>query len=50
MENKKRKLALGICPKCGGRLVKRVESGVVYYGCTNFPKCTFTIDKIDDCA
>ena len=32
------------CPRCGGKLVKRVarkgaNAGSVFYGCENYPKC-----------
>ncbi len=31
------------CPKCGGKLVKRVskKTGKSFYGCTAYPKCDF---------
>lgn len=37
-----------ICPRCGGKLVLRTASkganaGNQFWGCTNFPKCRFTI-------
>ena len=50
IENKKTGLSQGICPNCGGKLVERKGPSGAFYGCTNFPKCTFTIDKIADCA
>ena len=32
-----------ICPRCGGKLVLRTsKSGNKFYGCENYPKCTFT--------
>ncbi len=37
-----RKLESGICPKCGGRLVLRNGRYGSFYGCSNYPKCTFT--------
>ena len=36
------KIALGICPKCGGALVKRTGRYGSFYGCSNYPKCRFT--------
>ena len=38
-----------ICPRCGGKLVKRVSSkgayaGREFFGCSNFPKCRYTKD------
>ncbi|MBR6803481.1 MAG: NERD domain-containing protein [Paludibacteraceae bacterium] len=37
-----RKKNSGICPKCGGVLVKRNGKFGVFYGCTNYPQCDFT--------
>ena len=37
-----RKLASGICPKCGGSLVRRNGKYGSFYGCSNYPKCRFT--------
>ena len=32
----------GICPVCGGNIVKmKSKKGFAYYGCSNYPKCTF---------
>ena len=36
------KLAVGICPKCGGRLVQRSGRYGMFYGCSNYPRCRFT--------
>lgn len=33
----------GICPKCGGHLVERNGKYGTFYGCSNYPKCRFTI-------
>lgn len=33
----------GICPKCGGHLVERNGKYGSFYGCSNYPKCRFTI-------
>jgi len=38
-----RKIASGICPKCGGSLVQRHGKFGYFYGCSNYPKCRFTI-------
>ena len=40
--NYKRKLASGICPKCGGKLVLRSGKFGNFYGCSNYPNCNFT--------
>jgi hypothetical protein len=33
----------GICPKCGGQLVQRNGKYGTFYGCSNYPKCRFTV-------
>lgn len=35
----------GICPKCGGELRLRNGKFGEFYGCSNYPKCKFTIDS-----
>lgn len=37
------KIASGICPKCGGTLVARNGKYGKFYGCSNYPKCKYTI-------
>lgn len=37
------KIASGICPKCGGTLVERMGRYGSFYGCSNYPKCRFTV-------
>lgn len=33
---------VGVCPKCGGAIEKRVsKAGKTFYGCANYPKCDF---------
>ena len=36
------KVAAGICPKCGGKLVLRNGKRGKFYGCSNYPKCRYT--------
>lgn len=37
------------CPKCGGDIViKKTHRGKVFYGCSNYPKCTFAAWKKED--
>lgn len=36
------KIRSGICPKCGGHLIKRKGRYGSFYGCSNYPKCKFT--------
>ncbi|MGB6873433.1 MAG: type I DNA topoisomerase [Dehalococcoidia bacterium] len=34
------------CPQCGGELVKRVsKKKKVFYGCSEFPKCQFAVNR-----
>lgn len=37
------KIASGICPKCGGTLVLRNGKYGRFYGCSNYPKCKYTL-------
>lgn len=34
-----------ICPKCDGKLLERTGKFGVFYGCSNYPKCKYTIKK-----
>lgn len=38
------KVASGICPRCGGNLVRRSGRYGSFYGCSNYPRCKFTTD------
>lgn len=38
------KIQNGICPRCGGQLVLRHGSYGRFYGCSNYPKCKFTMN------
>lgn len=40
-----RRVKRGICPRCGGKLVLRNGKNGQFYGCSNFPKCKFTINS-----
>lgn len=42
VNNNQRKIMNGICPKCGGNLVKRKGKYGYFEGCSNYPKCRFT--------
>jgi hypothetical protein len=35
----------GLCPKCGGKLVERTGKFGIFYGCSNYPRCKYTINK-----
>lgn len=34
----------GVCPRCGGQLVLRHGKFGYFYGCSNYPKCKFTLN------
>lgn len=42
-EDNDQKIAKGICPKCGGNLIRRKGKYGAFYGCGNYPKCRFTM-------
>lgn len=37
-------ISAGICPKCGGQLIKRNGKYGSFYGCSNYPNCKFTVN------
>lgn len=39
------RLNAGICPKCGGNLVERSGKYGKFWGCSNYPDCTFTYNE-----
>lgn len=41
-QNYNNKVASGICPQCGGTLVRRSGKYGSFYGCSNYPRCKFT--------
>lgn len=46
--NKEKKVVeenVKVCPKCGGKLVERKGQYGEFYGCSNFPKCRYTLKK-----
>ena len=36
------------CPDCGSKLVKRNGKYGEFYGCSNYPDCTYTQNIIDE--
>lgn len=38
----RKRYSAGICPECGSRLVLREGKYGRFYGCSNYPKCTYT--------
>ncbi len=45
LQSNEEKIQHNICPKCGGQLVKRKGKYGEFYGCSNYPKCRYTVDK-----
>jgi hypothetical protein len=43
IEEKEELVEQGICPKCGGELVERQGKYGVFVGCSNYPKCKFSV-------
>jgi hypothetical protein len=43
-ERRDRAVASGICPFCGGNLVLREGRYGRFYGCSNYPKCNYTLN------
>lgn len=43
--NRQRTINNGICPQCGGRLILRSGRYGMFYGCSNYPNCRFTLKK-----
>ena len=35
----------GVCPQCGGQLLLRRGKYGSFYGCSNYPRCKFTMNK-----
>ena len=35
---------MNICPKCGKKVKLKEGRFGLFYGCTGFPKCNFTVD------
>lgn len=42
---KKQKIESGMCPRCGGTLILRNGKYGKFYGCSNYPKCRFTVQQ-----
>lgn len=41
------KIEHGVCPRCGGQLVLRNGKYSEFYGCSNYPKCDFTVKSLN---
>nr|WP_313978828.1 topoisomerase DNA-binding C4 zinc finger domain-containing protein [uncultured Prevotella sp.] len=35
----------GICPRCGGSLIHKEGKYGSFWGCSNYPKCRYTLRK-----
>lgn len=40
-----KELKEGVCPRCGGKLIEKKGKYGSFYGCANYPKCTFILKK-----
>ena len=45
VHERKQKEQMMICPKCNGTLVRRTGKYGVFYGCSNYPKCRYTLNS-----
>jgi hypothetical protein len=45
IETMKKNIESKICPRCGQSLVLRKGKYSEFYGCSNYPKCEFTMEK-----
>ena len=45
IENTDYKINNDICPRCNGKLILRKGKYGEFYGCSNYPRCRFTIKK-----
>lgn len=43
-KERQKKLDQGICPRCGGKLEEKNGRFGSFFGCSNYPKCNFTIN------
>ena len=43
MAKREVQVANHICPRCGGKLVERQGKNGVFFGCSNYPHCKFTV-------
>ena len=44
VSERNQKVGSGICPNCGGRLIRRSGTYGLFYGCSNYPRCKYTLD------
>ena len=45
IQEKNEKINADICPRCGGKLILRDGKYGQFYGCSNYPRCGFTMQK-----
>jgi ssDNA-binding Zn-finger/Zn-ribbon topoisomerase 1 len=41
IQKRKETINSGICPRCGGHLIRRQGKYGAFYGCSNYPKCKY---------
>lgn len=44
-QEQEKKIANGICPRCGGELTYRKGRYGNFWGCSNYPRCRFTMNE-----
>ena len=44
IQNMQQKIYDGVCPRCGGKLILRNGKNGEFYGCSNYPRCRFTMN------
>ena len=47
ISQKEREVSMGYCPRCSGHLVRRKGRYGDFYGCSNYPNCTFTRNIVE---
>ncbi len=45
MKHETQQIKANLCPRCGGNLVERKGKNGCFIGCSNFPKCRYTMKK-----
>ena len=44
-ESQRRDIMEGVCPRCGGSLVHKEGKYGSFWGCSNYPKCRYTLKR-----
>ncbi|MGP1493435.1 MAG: NERD domain-containing protein [Prevotella fusca] len=45
IESQRRDIMEGVCPRCGGSLVHKEGKYGSFWGCSNYPKCRYTLKR-----